>query len=200
MSMLRRSIPFVIAGLVLLTGSTAFAHPHHVVQEHVNGFESGLFHPLLGVDHLLAMLTVGLLAARAGGRALWMMPVSFLACMALGGAVGLSGRELFGVESGIALSVVLLGVAVAAGRRQPLAMMLGACGLFGFFHGHAHGAEMPSMAEPMLYATGFVLATAGLHLAGIVVGRFLARTETRQKALRLSGAAIALTGVALLLG
>ncbi|MGE3316731.1 MAG: HupE/UreJ family protein [Planctomycetaceae bacterium] len=199
MNVLYRSIPFVVFGIALLTGSTAFAHPHHVVHEHVNGFESGFLHPMLGLDHLLAMLTVGLLAARAGGRAQWLMPVSFLLFMVLGGAIAFSGRPIFGIETGIALSVVLLGLAVAAGRDQPLALMLGACGVFGFFHGHAHGAEMPSIADPAQYAAGFVLATAGLHLAGILAGRFLTRSETRRNLLRLSGAAIALVGVALLL-
>lgn len=145
------------------------------------------------------MVAVGVLAARIGGRGIWSIPLAFLGCMILGGVFGGKGWELIGVESGIALSLILLGSGIAAGRDQPFALVLGACGLFGFYHGHAHGVEMPSMAEPLLYALGFVLATALLHLAGIAVGKFLERTAARRIVLRLSGAAVALAGVVLLL-
>jgi urease accessory protein len=202
-NVVQRSTVLMVASFVLLVGSTAFAHPHHEIHQHasgeIHGFGAGLLHPLFGVDHLLAMLTVGVLAARTGHRGVWILPLAFLGSMTVGGAVGMSGRALIGVESGIALSVILLGVAVAIGRNQPLAFLFAACGLFGFYHGHAHGAEMPAMSQPMLYALGFVAATAALHLAGIGIGHFFAKTTTRQTALRLSGVAVALTGVALLL-
>jgi len=197
---MRCIVPLVIMGYLVFGDSPAFAHPHHEAHQHVAGFEAGFTHPLMGLDHLLAMLTVGVVAARSGRRAIWLVPATFVACMAAGGIAGIFGSPLWGVEQGIALSVLLLGVAVAAGRRLPSAVVLASCGVFGFFHGHAHGAEMPSLAQPVLYALGFVLATVLLHAAGIIIARTAARTAPRQTALRLSGAAMAIVGAALLMG
>jgi urease accessory protein len=195
--MRRLTIPGATA-ILLMTGSTVFAHPQSFAHSHASGFDAGLYHPLLGIDHLLAMVAVGLLAARAGGRAIWLVPGAFLACMVVGGIVGMSGAEFWGVETAIAVSVVLLGAALAASRNLPLGLMLAACGLFGFFHGHAHGAEMPAIAQPALYAAGFVLATAALHALGVAIGRFSIKTAARQSKLRFSGAAIAVAGLAFL--
>jgi urease accessory protein len=189
----------VVFVLAVTKASIAYAHPQALVHTHFSGFDAGLFHPILGLDHLLAMVTVGILAAQAGKRALWLVPGVFLARMVVGGIGGMSGMELWGPELGIAVSVIALGATVASGRSLPLALLVGACGLFGFFHGHAHGSEMPSIAQPALYAIGFVLATLGLHLVGIAIGRFLLQSPSRARVLRLSGAAIAIAGVAFLL-
>ncbi len=141
------------------------------------------------------MVTVGLLSAQIGGRALWLVPGSFLACMMVGGAVGISGRELPAVEYGIAASIVLLGLGVAL--RQPFHLAIPAvmAGVFGLFHGHAHGMEMPSVNSPALYAGGFVVATLALHILGVVIGRFAIHSVRGEMALRWAGAAIALAGI-----
>lgn len=185
--------------MVAMSASTALAHPHHTVHVHTTGFEAGLLHPLLGLDHLLAMLTVGILAVLSGGRSLWLLPTSFLAAMFLGGMVGIAGWSLPASETGIALSVVLLGAAVAARRAPPHVLSIIACTVFGYFHGQAHGAEMPSINQPLLYVAGFVLTTASLHFAGILIGRFFTQTSGRRLQLRLAGGATALAGLALML-
>lgn len=195
---MRRTIAILLFVLVMMNGSIAVAHPHHQAHSHGSGFDAGLLHPLLGLDHLLAMLTVGILAAKAGGRAVWLIPSAFLLSMIAGGIAGMNGAPLWGPELGIAASVIVLGAIVAVGRNVPLSLLLIACCLFGFYHGHAHGAEMPSISQPALYATGFVLATAGLHLTGIAIGRFSVRSQWRQNVLRFGGAAIALAGVSFL--
>lgn len=179
----------VFAGLALFAG-TASAHTgdHAVV-----GFASGFAHPFLGLDHLLAMLAIGLWAAQQGGRALWAVPAAFIVAMGLGGALVWTGGTLPQVETGIALSVLVLGLLIAT-RRQwaaPAGMALAAG--FALFHGYAHGLEMPQAASPLLYAMGFALATAALHAAGIA-GTLLGR-----HAVQWAGAAIAATGLALMI-
>jgi urease accessory protein len=115
-----------------------------------------------------------------------------------GGIAGMSGAGLWGPELGIAVSVIVLGAMVAAGWKVPVPVLVMACAAFGFLHGQAHGSEVPSIAQPALYAAGFVLATAGLHLAGILLGRYLLQSTARLRFLRFSGAAIALAGFAFL--
>lgn len=185
--------------LLLLTGtaSPAFAHPGHSVSG--NGLVAGLLHPLLGWDHLLAMLTVGLLSAQLGGRALWAVPGTFVGSMIVGGIVGMLGWEMPALQSGIAASVLVMGVAVALDRRFTLAVPLSLAGLFGFVHGQAHGVEMPLIDNPALYAVGFVLATACLHAAGVHLGHTAQRSAQGTRGLRLSGGAIALAGCWLML-
>ncbi|HQS11097.1 MAG TPA: HupE/UreJ family protein, partial [Xanthobacteraceae bacterium] len=129
-----------IAGALALAPSLAFAHTG-VGATH--GFVHGFMHPVTGLDHVLAMVTVGILAWQMGGRAIWLLPASFVTLMAVGGALGMSGFDLPYVETGIALSVVVLGAAVAMGVKAPLAFAMGLVGMFAVFHGHAHGAEMP---------------------------------------------------------
>ena len=181
--------------LVLLPGA-ALAHPGH----DAGGFAHGVMHPLGGLDHVLAMVAVGLYAALLGGRALWLVPATFVGVMAIGGAVGAAGYPLPYTEIGIALSVIVLGLAVALRASLPTLAAMALVGLFAIFHGHAHGAEMPADAAAVSYATGFMLATALLHGAGIAIGLAAGRLAERGgwRVAQVAGGAIALAGVALL--
>ncbi|GGE30270.1 urease accessory protein UreJ [Agaricicola taiwanensis] len=185
---------FSLAGLLAITASPALAHTG-VGGAH--GFIHGFEHPIGGLDHILAMVTVGLLASMLGGRALWLVPLSFVGMMIVGGALGMAGVEVPFVELGIVGSVIVLGATVALGRPWPLALAMGLVGIFAIFHGHAHGVEMPLDAGALGYGLGFALATALLHAAGIGLGYFLGRTPV---ASRLAGSAVALAGVVLLIG
>ncbi|WP_434086855.1 HupE/UreJ family protein [Shewanella psychrotolerans] len=164
------------------------------------GFMTGFNHPVLGFDHLLAMLSVGLLSTQLGGRAIWTVPLAFMAFMLFGGVLGLYGVALPFVELGIALSVVLLGLAIALGRQIPLLLAMGFVGLFAIFHGHAHGAEMPALTSPVLYALGFLSGTAVIHLLGVSLGFIMQQLSRKRPLLRLSGGAIALIGGYLIMG
>lgn len=196
---MRRFLALATALLTATSTSITYAHPHHELHVHATGFEAGLMHPLFGLDHLLAMVTVGILATVGGARSVWLAPATFLAAMVLGGMAGMAGRGLWAAETGIELSVVLLGAALVVGRAPPRVATVLSCALFGYFHGHAHGAEMPSISQPALYALGFLLATASLHVAGILVGRFFKRTNGRRLALRFAGCGISAAGIFLLL-
>ena len=167
---MRRSLPRPIVALSLIP-TAALAHTG---AGSASGFFQGFAHPVGGLDHVLAMVTVGLLAWQLGGRALWLVPAAFVAAMALGGWLGIAGIALPHVELGIALSVVVLGAVVALGIKAPLAVAMGLAGLFAVFHGHAHGAEMPHDATGTAYAAGFLMATALLHLSGIALGFLIA--------------------------
>lgn len=172
--------------------ATAFAHTG-VGSTH--GFTHGFMHPVGGLDHILAMVAVGMMAATIGGRALWLVPSSFVLMMAAGGLAGLEGLPLPFVETGIALSVLVLGLAIAFRWTPPVVAAMGLVGAFALFHGHAHGAEMPADASGLDYAAGFMTATALLHLAGIGIGSRIPRF-----ALRTGGALMALAGMGLLAG
>ena len=192
MTRLKRFAP---VAAVLLASTPAFAH---VGAGPASGFGNGLLHPLCGIDHLAAMIAVGLWAAQQGKRAVWAVPLAFVTVMALGGAVGMAGHTLPFAEQGIAASVLVLGVLIAAAARLPLAAGVLLVATFAFFHGHAHGAEMPSTASGLAYGAGFIAATASLHLCGIAIGLSLKRLD-KPRVLRLAGAAVALCGVALFL-
>jgi urease accessory protein len=153
-------------------------------------------HPLVGVDHLLAMLGVGLWAGQRGGRALWLAPSVFLAVLAIGGALGMAGITLPWVEPGIVASVLVVGVLVAAAVPMPLGLGVGLMGLFALVHGHAHGAEAPVDASGAAYAAGFLAASALLVGAGIALARGLERGG-RPAIVRACGAAVALGGAML---
>ena len=158
----------------------------------------GFLHPLLGIDHLLAMITVGMLSAQMGGRAIWTVPTTFVSVMVIGGILGIAGVEVPFVEYGIALSVVILGVALLAKRRTPEGITMIFVGLFAIFHGHAHGAELGTVTDVMqvvAYVLGFVVATAGLHVIGALLGYIALRNSRGALILRASGALIALTGI-----
>jgi urease accessory protein len=182
--------------LVALTGS-ALAHTGH---GDTSGFLHGFSHPPSGLDHVLAMVAVGLYAAMLGGRALWLVPGTFVTVMALGGALGMTGYALPYTEVGIALSVIVLGLAVALRIGVPTLAAMALAGLFAIFHGHAHGAEMPQDLSGYEYAAGFLLATALLHCAGIALGLAAGSLAERGgwRAAQAAGGAMALAGVALL--
>lgn len=180
---------FVASGALL----PHLAHAHAGIGE-ASGFMHGFMHPASGLDHACAMLAVGLWAAQMGGRRVWVVPLTFVGAMALGGALSLSDTSLPFVGQGIVLSVLLLGVLVAASIRLPLWLGGGMVGLFALWHGHAHGTEMPASASGMDYALGFMLATALLHIAGIVLGSGMKRLA-RGRIVHLTGAGIALCGV-----
>lgn len=193
----------VAAGsLVLAMGSVAAAHPGHVGDH----FTDGVLHPLLGLDHLLAMIAVGLLAARLGGKGLWGLPVTFVSAMLCGGLLVASGLpQALGVDAtglveyGIMGSVLVLGLLIAATRVVSLRWGVALVALFAVFHGYAHAAEMSAGSSITAYASGFLLATAALHAAGILGGLALARLA-QSRPLRLSGAAICAAGMLMLLG
>jgi urease accessory protein len=178
-------------GLFLLP-ALAFAHPGHGD----NGLIAGISHPVGGLDHLLAMLAVGLWAAQQQGAARWALPVTFVGTMLLGGLLGFEGLNLPALENGIAASVLALGLAVALAIRPPLFVAAAATAMFALFHGVAHGLELPEMSSPWAYAIGFVAATAALHAAGYGVVRLLPRAAA--PLVRIAGAASAAAGVWLL--
>jgi urease accessory protein len=187
-----------IAVPTLAVPTIAWAHPGHEGA----GFVHGLLHPLGGVDHILAMVAVGLFAARLGGRALWLVPASFVTAMALAGAAGMTGFALPYVEAGIALSILVLGAAIALETAMPVAAAMALVAFFAVFHGYAHGAEMPETMSGLAYGGGFLAATAALHAAGIGLGLLIGRGSelVSRRILQIGGTAAALTGAALLAG
>ena len=182
--------------ILLLVPTVADAHPQ---TGGIGGFESGFLHPLTGLDHIVAMVAVGLWGAYLGAPALWLLPVIFPMVMAFGGALGILGVPLPGTEIGIALSGVLLGLAVLCAARPPLWVAGTLVGIFAIFHGHAHGTELPHAANALTYAVGFVLATGLLHLSGIALG-LLTRWPWGQVLVRAGGGAIAAVGFCFLFG
>lgn len=189
-SAITRGLPALLA--VFFFPSLAQAHP--CLPGHPHGFAGGLAHPLMGLDHVCAMIAVGLWAAQRGGRALWAIPLAFVLVMALGGMLGLMGGALPLIETAIATSVLILGILIAAVVRWPLWASVLIVGVFALFHGYAHGAEMPATASGLAYESGFILATAGLHLCGIGLGLTAKRWASIQL-IRCAGAAIATCGV-----
>jgi urease accessory protein len=183
--------------LAVLFLAPTLAHAHTGAGD-THGFSHGFAHPLFGLDHLLAMIAVGLWAAQIGGRALWAVPLTFVSVMAIGGAFGITGLPVPFVEQGIATSVLLLGLFIALAVRMPLAFSIPLVGLFAICHGLAHGAEMPVNASGVAYAAGFMIATAALHCCGIGLGIGIQRLTTAS-VLRMAGAAIAVVGVSLFL-
>ena len=172
----------------------AFAHPgpHHVAD-----MWAGLLHPLTGFDHLLAMIAVGLWAAQLGRTAMWVLPAAFPAAMLLGAGFGLAGVDLPLIEPMIAVSVMLLGVAVASGLRLPIAMSAVLIAFFAVFHGYAHAIEAPAGGTFAGYATGFIVVTMLLHVLGVRIGMSLARAN-QPLGRQIGGSLVALAGAALL--
>lgn len=181
---------------ILASAGTALAHTGDATGA---GFLAGFLHPILGWDHVIAMVAVGLWGAFLGSPAIWILPVAFPLVMALGGAFGILGVPLPGIETGIAASAVVIGLAVALALRPPIWVAAAIVAVFAVFHGHAHGTEMPTAASPLAYAAGFVLATGLLHLGGIAFGLLAARPAGRI-AVRALGGVIALGGVGFLTG
>lgn len=164
-------LPAVAAVLLALVPGEAAAHVVGVS----GGLAGGFSHPLTGPDHFLAMLAVGLWGAQMGGRSVWMLPVAFPLIMTLGGIAGMAGLPLPGVETGIAVSVLVLGLAIAMVWKPVEPVPLALIAVFAVFHGFAHGAELPEAADPAAYAIGFVVATGLIHVLGILIGTALNR-------------------------
>ncbi len=171
----------------------------HTSEGMAGGLASGFLHPIQGLDHVIAMVAVGLWGGQLGRPALWLLPVAFPMVMALGGAAGARGLPLPGVEIGIAMSGIVLGVMVAGALRPALPVALALVGIFAVFHGHAHGTELPGAANPLAYGVGFVASTGLLHLAGIAVGLLVHVRPAGPWVVRGCGAAIAAGGVLFLL-
>ena len=188
---------FGIALLLLSMTTTAWAHSDPTGMS--GGFISGFSHPLFGWDHVAAMVAVGLWGAFLGRPAIWLLPIVFPLVMTFGGMLGILGVPIPGVETGIATSALVLGLMVVFAVRPPLWVAAVLVGIFAIFHGHAHGAELPQAANPLVYSLGFVVATGLLHLTGIAFGE-LSRWSWGLMAVRTGGAVIALAGLGFLTG
>nr|VFK24419.1 MAG: urease accessory protein [Candidatus Kentron sp. LFY] len=186
---------FPIAVLGLLFPAIALAH-----QATGSGFLAGITHPVLGLDHLLAMLCVGIISAQLGGRVIWLVPTTFVSVMVIGGILGMFDVTFPAVEIGIAFSVVVLGATIAFARKMPISIPMVMVSIFALFHGYAHGMEMPTIADPFLYALGFVVGTALIHLTGVLIGYLAMRRTRTAEGLRFVGAVIAGIGLQLLIG
>lgn len=195
--MLRTLKPMGLAAL--FGGMLATPAVAHIGLGDQGGLAHGFLHPIGGLDHVLAMVAVGMIAAHLCGRALWLVPSAFVAMMVAGGVLGFAGLSLPFVESGIGLSVIVLGILVALGVNMPTLLAMLVVGLFAVFHGHAHGTELPDGSAATAYAVGFVIATALLHAAGIGFGLALTRIahSSRLWSTRAIGGLMALFGVTL---
>jgi urease accessory protein len=166
----------------------------HIESGQAAGFVTGLQHPWSGLDHILAMIAVGLWGAQLGNPAIWLLPIAFPMMMAMGAMMGLMGIPVPGVEIGIALSAIVLGTMILAEVRPKLAVALAIVGVFAIFHGHAHGTELPPGQSGLLYSMGFVIATGCLHAVGIALG-LVKDLPAGNLALRCAGSFIAAMGV-----
>jgi urease accessory protein len=187
----------VRAGLTIAAVLWPVASFAHQAGGEAIGFVGGLKHPVSGLDHVLAMIAVGLWGAQLGAPAIWLLPVTFPMVMAFGGMLALLEVPLPGAEIGIAASAIALGLVVMVEARPPLWAAAVLVGFFAIFHGHAHGTELPPGADGMLYSVGFVVATGALHATGIAVG-LVHRWRAGAIALRVAGAAVAAAGVVFL--
>ena len=199
-SVRRRRLPAETSALfalaLLAVAAPALAHTNRDVGA---GLLSGLLHPLTGLDHLLAMVAVGIWGTQLGTPAIWLLPLTFPLVMSFGGVLGVRAVPLPAVEIGVAASAAVLGIMILLSARPLLSVAAGIVGAFAVFHGHAHGAELPAAAEPLAYGLGFVLVTGLLHAAGIAVG-LLDRWPAGALALRGLGAVIGAIGLYLLGG
>ncbi|HEU4346091.1 MAG TPA: HupE/UreJ family protein [Candidatus Binatia bacterium] len=183
-----------VTALLVLSPVTAFAHEQTGAAA---GFLTGFAHPVSGLDHMIAMIAVGLWGAQLGTPAVFLLPVAFPMVMAIGGMLGLMGVPLPGIEIGIAVSAVVLGAVVLASAQPRLWIALVIVGFFAIFHGHAHGTELPAGQSGLLYSIGFVIATGLLHACGILIG-LAHRWPIGRVALRAAGAVVSIAGMAFL--
>jgi urease accessory protein len=188
---MRHHAPAVLGTASALASTPAAAHTFGAQGA---SFAAGFGHPLFGLDHLLAMVAVGVWAAQVGGRATWQIPVAFVYALVLGAALALAGLPMPAVEPGIMASVLALGLLIAFSVRLPAPAGMALVALFALCHGHAHGAEIPAAADPLLYGAGFVLATVALHAAGLAMGWGAARLLS-PSVTRAAGAAVATAGL-----
>lgn len=197
MNISRRITPILVTGMVLAMTSLASAHPGHGVQ----GLASGMEHPVTGLDHMLAMVGVGLLAAGIGRRALWTLPATFVPSMLFGAALGAAGLFVpsWLAEYGISGSVVVFGLLITLGAKFPVPLIAALTGLFAICHGSAHAAEMPAGSSMALFFIGFTISTAVLHAVGIGMG-LAARQKGPSMIVRAAGAVISAFGLSMLVG
>lgn len=194
------SLRFLLtAALLISVAPAAFAHSDAAGSGFAGGFVSGFLHPILGWDHVAAMVAVGLWGAFLGAPAIWVLPVVFPMVMAFGAMLGILGMPLPFVEVGIAASAIVIGLLIAAAMRLPLAAAAVIVGAFAIFHGHAHGTELPYSVSPFAYASGFVIATGLMHLIGIAFG-LLVESPKGRIAVRTAGGVIAAAGGLFLVG
>lgn len=182
--------------LFLVISSPALAHTGEGI---TGGFMSGFMHPIAGFDHVTAMVAVGILGAFLGRPAIWVLPVVFPLVMAFGGVIGIMGIDIPHIETGIAVSSIVLGLIIALALKMPLWIAAILVAIFSIFHGHAHGTELPNAANPLSYSVGFVVSTGLLHLAGIAIGELI-RWPAGVVIARGIGGLIALAGVGFLTG
>jgi urease accessory protein len=194
----RPALQRLVAAFVTVTAlnTTAFAH---TIPGQAHGFVTGFLHPLSGLDHILAMVAVGIWGSQLGRPAIWVLPVAFPLVMSFGGVLGVRGVPIPGVEIGVAASALVLGVMIALSARPPLWIAALIVGAFAIFHGHAHGTELPKAASPLTFALGFVLATGLLHVCGILIG-LINFWPSGTRVLRAAGGVIAVVGGFLLIG
>ncbi len=190
-------ITMSVTSLLLLLVFPTSALAHADASSLQGGFMAGFMHPILGLDHVVAMVAVGLWGAFLGKPAIWILPVVFPLVMALGGALGVAGVPIPYIETGIALSGVVLGLAVLFALRPPLWIAAILVGIFAIFHGHAHGTELPNATNPLIYSAGFVIGTGLLHLAGIALGE-LKHFPWGEWVVRAGGAIIVMIGLGFL--
>jgi len=186
---------FRLVTFTLLLPAAAFAHQQGAVDS--NAFLVGFAHPFGGIDHLLAMLAVGMWGALLGMPALWTLPIAFPMLMAVGGVIGILGLPLPSIELGIALSVIVLGAVILFAVRPPLWGSLVIVSFFALFHGYAHGIELPQLTDPLGYSLGFVVATGLIHITGILIG-FITRLPHGVTLLRGCGGVFCAAGIYLL--
>ncbi len=186
--------------IMLATAPVALAHENQVIQ--FGSFLGGLLHPVLGLDHFLAMVSVGIVSAFIGGRAIWAVPATFVIAMAIGGVAGAAdlGIGSGAVELAIAASVIALGLVIALDRKVGASKAMAAVAFFGFFHGYAHGMEIPDIARPLVYAAGFLLGTTLIHLLGVLIGDIARRYPRGRTALRVIGASFVVVGLLFVAG
>ena len=194
--MIKKFLTYLFLSLLFPT----YAFAHMIMGR--EGFFDGLTHPVLGLDHLLAMVSVGIISAQIGGRAIWTVPSTFVGLMIAGGIFGFSliVKNFYFVEIGIVLSVILLGLAISVEKKIPTNLIMAFVGLFGVFHGIAHGLEIPAAASPILFILGFIVGTATLHIFGVAIGYYAIKTSLSLKMLRLTGVAFAIYGIYLMIG
>ena len=194
----RQYSAFVAAVLgTLFLPSLAFAH---VTPEAHSHFLTGFLHPVSGLDHLLAMLSVGIVSTQMTQKhAIWILPAAFVSMMTVGGTMGMAGIPVSGIETGIALSVLLLGASIFLGSKWPVIVIYGFVGGFALCHGYAHGAEMSQQAHAVPFVLGFVIATVALHLAGVAIGLSAGRMAPGLRYVSLGGGIIATIGAQFLI-
>jgi len=178
---------------LLLVPATALAHPGHATVA-ASGILAGFVHPFTGLDHILAMIAVGIWASQLGGRALWVVPAAFVGLMLLGGTLGMAGLGLPQIQAGILVSILVLGFLIAGAFKLPVGLAGLLVGVFALFHGSAHGSEMPLAVSALGYSLGFALASISLHAGGLLTGILLRRFRA-DHINRLAGGAIVIGGL-----